>query len=129
MRQYYFSFLIILLGFSNRGFSQNQSSCDNRNNYCVANTAMRKSFSSSYYDWKIYVTTNPTSLFNEIDSVVYYLHKTFNPRIITRKRADLRNYPNFSLSKSGWGEFNVLAKIYLRNSRTPLLINHMLKLK
>lgn len=130
MNIYRYSLFIIFLNISINGFSQiRNTTCDNRNNYCVINTAVRKSTSSTYFNWKIVINTRPVSLINNIDSVVYYLHKTFNPRIITRRRSDLNNFPNFSLSKSGWGEFNVLVKIYLHNSRTPLLINHMLQLK
>jgi transcription initiation factor IIF auxiliary subunit len=59
--------------------------------------------------------------------VVYFLHKSFNPRVVTIRKRD-RNQ-TYKLSRSGWGESNILVHVYLGNSKTPISINHPLKLR
>jgi transcription initiation factor IIF auxiliary subunit len=96
------------------------------NNICVSNTARRAS--GPNYNWIMTVQAQAPLSQSRIDSVVYYLHKTFNPRVITLRKKSNNPAYKFDLARTGWGEFNVLVKVYLHGTRTPVSINHQLKL-
>lgn len=110
------------------GFTQvMQKTCDEHRKICVSNTSSRIP-NTSYSNWKIFVEAQAPVAQKDIDSVVYYLHKTFTPRIVTvRKIAGNPSY-KFDLPRRGWGQFNILVKVYVHKIRTPISINHYLKL-
>jgi hypothetical protein len=64
----------------------------------------------TYFAWNVEIAA-PESVLNQIDSVKYSLHKTFNPPFqIVRSR-----HNNFRLSRSGWGTFNIPVEIIFKD--------------
>jgi transcription initiation factor IIF auxiliary subunit len=72
------------------------------------------------YDWTVCVLADP-SVLGSIGYVEYTLHPTFpNP-------VRYGTGPNFSLSSSGWGEFNIQVKIGFKDGNV-MRIQHWLTL-
>ena len=74
------------------------------------------------YNWTVFVVASKSVLDN-IQYVEYTLHPTFPNPV---RRTTNRNQ-NFALSTSGWGEFDILAKIVFRDNQIVFL-EHRLKL-
>ena len=71
-----------------------------------------KRINSNTYFAKISLqTTNET--ISKITNVTYFLHPTFNPSIITSKSPQDR----FAMSFTGWGFFNLKAKVYFKDGK------------
>lgn len=79
---------------------QGQSHIETRNSAHYAGNGL--------FDWTICVRAE-RSVLDSIDYVEYTLHPTF-PNPVQYGRG-----PNFSLSASGWGEFNIDVKIGLKD--------------
>lgn len=63
-----------------------------------------------FYDWEIFVNESPQVLDN-IDYVIYFLHKTFpNPVRTVNERAN-----RFALKSRGWGEFQIGIQVVFKN--------------
>ena len=76
-----------------------------------------------YYNWVVFVKATD-SVLNTIDHVEYLLHPTFpKPEVSSYNRADKFNY-----SSSGWGEFEIKAKVVFKNKKY-LYLTHWLKLQ
>ena len=74
------------------------------------------------YSWTVFVTGDANAL-GQIDKVQYTLHPTFPQPVVWGQG------PNFSFSAIGWGEFNILARIFYKDTRRqPTTINHWLRL-
>ena len=74
----------------------------------------------TYYAWNVEIAA-PESVLNQIDSVKYSLHKTFNPPFqIVRSR-----HNNFRLSRSGWGIFNIPIEISFKDGSVGTTSYHL----
>ena len=79
-----------------------------------------------YINWTVYLKGNAATLAS-INYVEYTLHPTF-PKPVQQVRASKTN-PAFSVSASGWGEFELKAKIVFRSTaQRPLYLNYQLDL-
>src|SRR6185436_8468679 len=106
---------------------QTHPTCNHDRAICVSYTATKKP-ASSYFNWTMQVTANQSTNQRNIDSVTYYLPRTFSPRVITiRKQAQNPSY-KFDLRKSGQGEFNVNVKIF-EHKKPPFTIEQSLRLR
>lgn len=76
----------------------------------IRNTA-KPSNIIGWYDWEVFLT--PKSALNNVNSVTYYLHKTFpNPiRMINKRKT------GFKLKSRGWGEFQIKAVIEFKDGK------------
>jgi transcription initiation factor IIF auxiliary subunit len=71
------------------------------------------------YSWTVFLKGDLA----HVASVQYTLHPTFPEPVVWGKG------PNFAYSSVGWGEFNVLARIYYKDKlRKPTTLNHWLRL-
>lgn len=80
--------------------------------FSIANSSKRvgKRGDLDWYEWEIHLAEPPERL-RQVKRVVYRLHPTFpNP---VRVAQDAKS--GFSLKSSGWGEFEVLATISLKD--------------
>lgn len=65
-----------------------------------------------YYDWEVYVDEDTETLDN-IDHIVYFLHKTFpNP---VRTIDDKEN--GFAIKSRGWGEFEIGIQVFSKEDQ------------
>ena len=65
------------------------------------------------YDWTVYIVADRETL-GKISYVQYTLHPTFNPAVV---KATNRNKPHpFSITRNGWGEFNIKVKVVFKNN-------------
>ena len=64
----------------------------------------------NWYEWVVYVDES-IDILDKIETVEYTLHSTF-PKPI-RRTSDKNN--NFMIESSGWGEFEIKTKVYLKN--------------
>ena len=79
-----------------------------------------------YTNWTVYVKGSTATLAS-INYVEYTLHPTFL-KPVQQVRASKAN-PAFSISASGWGEFELKAKIVFRSpAQRPLYLNYQLDL-
>lgn len=79
-----------------------------------------------YINWTVYLKGSTATLAS-ISYVEYTLHPTF-PKPVQQVRASKAN-PAFSVSASGWGEFELKAKIVFKSSaQRPLYLNYQLDL-
>ena len=86
----------------------------------IDNTA--KYLGNGQYSWTVFATGDAKALAG-IDKVQYTLHPTFTNPIVYGKGA------NFSYSATGWGEFNIVAKIfYKQKGKPPATVTHWLRL-
>jgi len=73
---------------------------------------LRRKGDADWYKWKIFLKCSKEEL-DEIDYVTYILHPTFpNP---IRKVSDRSS--GFALSATGWGEFEIKAKIEYKTGK------------
>ena len=79
---------------------------------------------TGWFLWTVSLKTIPSSFSNYIESVIYYLHPTFNQNVIRSKDRD----NNFLLVSRGWGEFNIKVEVILKDQRRAIL-NHWLSLE
>jgi hypothetical protein len=76
------------------------------------------------WEWTVFVQ-GPPNVLKEIESVEYGLHPTFSPSDV--KVTDTRNpQMPFSLTRIGWGVFEIRIKVTFRDGRT-MRLTHMLK--
>lgn len=76
-----------------------------------------------WFNWSIYIETNPSDFIDKIESVTYHLHPSFRMTEINRpNRSD-----GFRLDSRGWGEFNIKLKINFKNGKS-IDVNHWLSL-
>lgn len=88
-------------------------------NIAIDNTA--RYAGNGRYSWTVFVKGDAKSL-AQLESVQYTLHPTFQNPVVWGKGA------NFSYSAVGWGEFNILTKIFYKDKRTPTTVNYWLRL-
>jgi transcription initiation factor IIF auxiliary subunit len=83
--------------------------------------------SKGYYNWKVFLDADVRSLAS-VDRVEYLLHPTFpNPQVTVQSN---RTNPTFSYGATGWGEFEIKARVVFRDrNKKPLLLNYWLKLR
>jgi transcription initiation factor IIF auxiliary subunit len=62
------------------------------------------------YFAKVWVEA-PNKTLSEISNVTYYLHPTFNPSVIPAYSSDNK----FGISFTGWGVFDLRAKVYFKD--------------
>ncbi|MEM7184524.1 MAG: pYEATS domain-containing protein [Spirochaetota bacterium] len=75
------------------------------------------------YNWTAYLK-GPEKILSSIKQVRYYLHRTFR-----KNKIDVYQQKyGFPLSRSGWGTFEIKAKVFFRNGRTKVL-KHTLKFR
>jgi hypothetical protein len=91
----------------------------------VAHTAVRDPSldrgSLEYYRLSIFLTASETDL-RKVSRVVYHLHPSFpDPDRTVSTRSN-----DFALETAAWGQFNLTADVYLRNSETPLHLGRYL---
>jgi transcription initiation factor IIF auxiliary subunit len=96
-------------------------------NIIVKNTSKEADVDSEtgtqFYDWSIYIQTDPRPFLASIKEVIYYLHPTFpEPEVRVQNTT-----PNFKLDSKGWGEFIVNIDI-IRNDNKKARIDHILSL-
>lgn len=72
--------------------------------------AQPKRKSLQYYDWKVYVAEAPDVL-EKIEHVTYFLHPTFPDPVRTVSDPST----GFALETTGWGEFEIGAKIQFKD--------------
>ena len=117
-----FSVILLAIFFSESALSQTCGS-----NICVSYTSARKP-QTSYFNWTIKVQARSPESQRNIDSVIYNLPRSFNPRVVRlRKQTNNPSY-TFNLTKSGYGDFIVIVKVYLHN-KAPVTIEHPVKLR
>ena len=77
-----------------------------------------------WWRWTVYVQCTPPESLDEIEYVEYHLHPTFrNPVVRINKSAG-----GFPLERSGWGIFDLKAKVVFKNkNQNPLILSHTLK--
>ena len=86
-------------------------------NIIVDNTA--KYLGDGRYSWTVFLKGD----ISQVASVQYTLHPTFREPVVSGKGT------NFAYSAVGWGEFNIVAKIYLKDkSKKPVVTNYWLRL-
>jgi transcription initiation factor IIF auxiliary subunit len=89
-------------------------------NVGIDNTA--KYLGNGRYNWTVFATGDAKAL-SEVGAVQYTLHPTFSNPVVWGSG------PTFAFSAVGWGEFNLVAKIYYKDKRRPpTTINHWLHL-
>lgn len=92
----------------------------------VNNISQRDERRENWWHWKVYIKGNNESL-DKVQCVRYTLHRTFpNPIQEVCERGDTA-YP-FALTRSGWGEFNIRVRIFLRTGEVRDL-EHWLRLE
>ncbi len=75
------------------------------------------------WDWTVFVVADQSAL-DSISHVQYTLHPTFpEPKRIVRTREN-----DFALSASGWGEFEIRARVLFKDS-TVVAVEHWLNLE
>jgi transcription initiation factor IIF auxiliary subunit len=79
---------------------------------------------NGYYNWTIFVQADDATL-SSIDHVEYLLHPTFSdPQVSSNTRIN-----NFSYTSTGWGEFEIKAKIIFKNRQPAQYISYWLQLQ
>ena len=71
---------------------------------------------------RVVVDADSEEILDKIEKVVYHLHPTF--RDPDREIKNRKN--NFELRTRAWGEFNLIADVYLKGYKKPLTINRYL---
>jgi hypothetical protein len=69
----------------------------------------KKTGPNSYFA-KVWVEA-PNKTISKIDNIIYYLHPTFNPSVILGDSSANK----FGISFTGWGVFNLKAKVYFKD--------------
>jgi hypothetical protein len=71
-----------------------------------------------YFRLNFWLDADDTGMLDEVDKVVYVLHPTFqNPiREISNRQT------SFGMNTIAWGEFNLKAIVYFKNSKSPLTL-------
>src|SRR5215216_6775980 len=86
-------------------------------NIAVDNTA--KYIGDGRYSWTVFLKGDTS----QVASVQYTLHPTFPEPVVWGKGS------NYAFSAVGWGEFNIVARVYFRDKKKqPMIINHRLRL-
>ena len=79
---------------------------------------------TDWWNWTAYIECTPPDSLDQVDYVEYHLHSSFrNPvqRIRTREGG-------FPLRTSGWGTFELRARVVLKDKRKePLVLSHDLE--
>lgn len=105
-------FIFLMLAFS----------VSNAQTISLDNTAS-PSKTRGYYKWVVFVKASDSEL-NSIDHVEYLLHPTFpKPQVSVFNRAS-----KFSYTATGWGEFEIKAKVVYKNNKSQYL-SYWLKLQ
>ena len=92
----------------------------------VKNSWTRIGAPKGYYKWSVYINED-VSVCKTISYVEYYLHNTFKNPVI-KVNASTTNQ-NFSYTATGWGEFDIRAKIVFKDPRKKTqYVNYWLKL-
>ncbi|MCC7167338.1 MAG: hypothetical protein IT565_07190 [Rhodospirillales bacterium] len=71
-----------------------------------------------FYSLKIWLDADESHMLNDVDSVTYHLHPTFDP---STRKIDTRSEA-FALKTAAWGEFNMFAEIRFKDGRPPLRV-------
>jgi hypothetical protein len=125
MKQNWFAIILITIFCSNAALSQTSTKCSF--NVCVSSTSSRKT-GGSYFYWTLKVKTMGGLSQASIDSVFYYLPKTFSPNVVKRSKQATNPTYTFDLTQSGYGNFRVVVKVFLHN-RAPVSIDYDLHLR
>jgi transcription initiation factor IIF auxiliary subunit len=80
---------------------------------------------NDYYNWKVYLVSDPAFL-NSIRAVVYYLDPTFRNSV--REITSSPNNPNFTLCCNGWGQFTLKIRIIFKSGQPDQFENYTLDL-
>ena len=90
--------------------------------FVIRQRARRHPERKGYFRWSVWVDGPPIEM-HQIDEVHYFLHSTFpEPHRIRRDRSD-----GFKLKSAGWGEFNIVIEIHLKD-KTVERHDHWLRL-
>ena len=75
----------------------------------------------------LHITTNSyyAGAIERVEKVEYYLHETYPEPIHVRTN---KNNDNFLLKELAYGEFVLIAKIFLRKKKNPLILNRYINL-
>jgi len=89
-----------------------------------SSTYVRKKGTTDWWDWTAYIECTPPDSLQDIEYVEYYLHPSFpNP-----VRRIYKEDGGFIMKTSGWGVFELKAKVLFKNSaRKPEILAHSLK--
>jgi transcription initiation factor IIF auxiliary subunit len=71
------------------------------------------------YSWTVFLKGDTS----QVASVQYTLHPTFPEPVVWGKGS------NYAFSANGWGEFNIVARVYFKDKKKqPTIINYWLRL-
>jgi len=78
---------------------------------------------TDWWNWTAFIEVNENDSLDDVEYVEYHLHPTFrNP---VRRIHDKQN--GFPLKTSGWGVFDITAKIIFKDkSRKTIMLTHFL---
>jgi transcription initiation factor IIF auxiliary subunit len=105
---------ILAIVFSSSAFAQEIS---------ASNTS--RPLGNGRWEWTVYINASPQVL-SQIDCVEYTLHPTF-PRPVQTICAIGDNRSPFGLSATGWGEFQIRIRVFMKD-RHVVELTHDLKL-
>ena len=92
-------------------------------NITASNTS--RALGNGRWEWTVFLTAPPQVL-RQIDCVEYTLHPTF-PQPIRRVCAIGDTSRPFSLTASGWGEFQIRIRVFMKRGN-PVELTHDLRL-
>jgi transcription initiation factor IIF auxiliary subunit len=72
---------------------------------------------NNWYDWQVSLANSDQPL-DQIREVEYLLHPTFPKRV--RSTTDAADH--FALKSGGWGEFDIIARVYYRDGDEKTII-------
>jgi transcription initiation factor IIF auxiliary subunit len=85
---------------------------------------VEKASRDGYFNWKIFIDEEQRDILQKIIKVEYGLHPSFpQPNVTKENRAE-----KFELKGSGWAEFEVKVKIFLKGQDEPIEKYHWLTL-
>jgi transcription initiation factor IIF auxiliary subunit len=91
----------------------------------TVNNRTSQSKKRGYYDWTVFIQADEATL-NTIDHVEYLLPPTF----ITPQVSSYNRKTNFGYSATGWGEFEIKAKVVFKDRSKPgIYITYWLRLQ
>ena len=72
---------------------------------------------NNWYDWQVELADSAEPM-DQIREVEYLLHPTFPKRV--RRSEDANDH--FALKSAGWGEFDIVARVYYKNGDEKTVI-------
>ena len=77
-----------------------------------------------YYRLRLYLDADDDQELSKVERVVYHLHPTFQKPVQERTDPNTR----FQVETAGWGEFNFWAEVYLKDQKSPIILERYLNL-